>query len=346
MAFPWDPRSVLNIYPDGQGFTCVGTTKKGSRCRQSMISGADLSKASQILNTMTLYHPASRTVRDKLADLAYLTLCPRWHRKPGYSQVTDMVQKWQRTIENHCESTTAMIPITTSQRRPEVPTRTVPRIATSSSEQVRQRRAVSPSPESAAEERVAPSALRRSAIVPRRPTVSSTPPASPERSPSSPPAATPRTPTTSSPPELPTPPRTPSRQNNASATSVSPPSPETSRPASQRGANATPPLTPSTPTPPTTVHTPCSRPHRVTRKPITEDCGICYEPICCLDDAVWCRAQCGQNIHRECFRDWRTHCLAQAEERSMDRDDGEEENGLEAVRCVFCRASWRWEWQD
>jgi hypothetical protein len=38
--------------------------------------------------------------------------------------------------------------------------------------------------------------------------------------------------------------------------------------------------------------------------------------------------------------------MAQAEERRMDSDGGEDENRLEAVSCVFCRARWRWEWQD
>jgi hypothetical protein len=53
-----------------------------------------------------------------------------------------------------------------------------------------------------------------------------------------------------------------------------------------------------------------------TRKPITGDCSICYEP---LDEApppwyegqgpnrdlVWCRAQCGVNFHQACLGRWR-----------------------------------------
>src|SRR5271154_1588672 len=90
MAFLWDPRAVLNTYPDSSGFTCVGITQRGARCRQAMISGGDLCKASQILDTMASFPPRSRHVHDMLSQLAFLTLCPRWHRKTGYSQVAEM----------------------------------------------------------------------------------------------------------------------------------------------------------------------------------------------------------------------------------------------------------------
>src|SRR5436309_736513 len=98
MSLLWDPRAVLDVYPDSYGFTCVGKTKKGLRCKQSFISGADLSKASRILDTITLWNPKSVDVYDKLSELAYLTLCPRWHRNPGYCQVTEMVHKWYTMI--------------------------------------------------------------------------------------------------------------------------------------------------------------------------------------------------------------------------------------------------------
>jgi hypothetical protein len=341
MAFPWDPRAVLNIYPNSQGFTCVGTTKKGSRCGQSMISGADLSQASQILNTITLFHPASRTVHDKLADLAYLTLCPRWHRKPDYCQVTEMVQKWQRTIEAHCDSIATTIPITISHRRPEVATRLGTSTAPKPSSHVRARRAPLPSTEPVVEESPIPSATRRPSILSSRQTVSSTPPASPGRSAASPVAAPSCPPTSGSSSELPTPPTTPTHRISASAVPVSPTNSNFPHPPLHD--NATIPLASSTPVPSVPVQTPCSRPHRIKRKPITDDCCICYEPICCLDDAVWCRAQCGQNVHRECFRDWRVHSLDEAQKRRMDY---REEDNLEVVNCVFCRARWRWEWED
>jgi hypothetical protein len=348
MAFPWDPRLLLDTYPDSRGFTCVGKTQRGSRCKQSMISGADLLKASQILDNMSLSHPSSRHVDAKLADLAYLTLCPRWHRKPGYCQVTEIVQKWQRTIENYCDLITATRPVTTSRRRPEVATRSVPSIPTSSSEYVRERRAPLPSSETVIEDPLVPSAPSRPTVLHPRAAASSTPPASPQSSAASPVAARTRDPTTSSRSELPTPPTTPTRQNNASAAAASPTNIESPCPSRQNSTNTIISTAPCTPTPSVPVQTPCSRPHRVVRKPITEDCGVCYEPICCPDDAVWCRAQCGQNIHRGCFKEWRGQSLRQAEERRMDygEEGEEEEDNSEVVNCVFCRARWRWEWED
>lgn len=41
------------------------------------------------------------------------------------------------------------------------------------------------------------------------------------------------------------------------------------------------------------------------RKPIEGDCPICFmelEPE--KDEIVWCRAACGNNVHKACFRQW------------------------------------------
>jgi hypothetical protein len=52
-------------------------------------------------------------------------------------------------------------------------------------------------------------------------------------------------------------------------------------------------------------------------------------PICCCemepDEATtWCRAQCGGNLHAQCFDTWRTHM------------------GVSDVTCPYCRSPW-WE---
>jgi hypothetical protein len=49
---------------------------------------------------------------------------------------------------------------------------------------------------------------------------------------------------------------------------------------------------------------PLAQPGSVQRKPI-EDCYVCQERIESAEDAVWCRKACGQNLHRECFEEWR-----------------------------------------
>lgn len=61
------------------------------------------------------------------------------------------------------------------------------------------------------------------------------------------------------------------------------------------------------------------------RKPVEDDC-----PICCMDfdaeneEIVWCRAACGNNVHKECFEKW-------AATKYGD------------VTCPFCRAVWEYQ---
>ncbi|KXJ90534.1 hypothetical protein Micbo1qcDRAFT_234479 [Microdochium bolleyi] len=71
--------------------------------------------------------------------------------------------------------------------------------------------------------------------------------------------------------------------------------------------------------------------HDKNRKAIEGDCPICFTAFedgsgGDGEDLVFCRAQCGQNLHRECFEMWaRT-------KRSSARD---------AVTCPMCRTPWQ-----
>lgn len=40
------------------------------------------------------------------------------------------------------------------------------------------------------------------------------------------------------------------------------------------------------------------------------------------DDVIWCRAACGNNIHKQCFEQWAKSKLGQ-------------------VKCVYCRTPWQ-----
>ncbi|ORX97519.1 hypothetical protein K493DRAFT_314040 [Basidiobolus meristosporus CBS 931.73] len=60
------------------------------------------------------------------------------------------------------------------------------------------------------------------------------------------------------------------------------------------------------------------------RKAITGECPICYEEMKPTDQLVWCKVQCGNNVHEECWSHW---SLAK-------RKSGEQ------VTCVYCRAEW------
>ncbi|KAJ9601883.1 hypothetical protein H2200_013632 [Cladophialophora chaetospira] len=65
------------------------------------------------------------------------------------------------------------------------------------------------------------------------------------------------------------------------------------------------------------------------RKPTDGECPICYMD---LDEEhnklVWCKAQCGHNLHKSCFDQW-----------------AKSQSGTQ-VRCVYCRTPWETEISD
>ncbi|EGY21098.1 hypothetical protein VD0002_g4234 [Verticillium dahliae] len=60
------------------------------------------------------------------------------------------------------------------------------------------------------------------------------------------------------------------------------------------------------------------------RKPVEGDCPICFDGLDASrnEQVVWCRAACGQNIHRDCFQTW-----------------AKTKRQLE-VTCPLCRSVW------
>ncbi|KAK2053045.1 SWIM zinc finger protein [Colletotrichum caudatum] len=65
------------------------------------------------------------------------------------------------------------------------------------------------------------------------------------------------------------------------------------------------------------------------RKPVEGDCPICFSEFDAgsSETIVWCRAACGQNIHRECFETW-----AATKRRGSSTGN---------VTCPFCRSIWQ-----
>ncbi|KAG9258218.1 SWIM zinc finger protein [Emericellopsis atlantica] len=60
------------------------------------------------------------------------------------------------------------------------------------------------------------------------------------------------------------------------------------------------------------------------RKPIDGDCPICFSELEEKGEAiVWCRAACGQNIHKQCFDTW-----------------ARTKGGSGKVTCPMCRSQW------
>ncbi|KAI1391756.1 uncharacterized protein F4822DRAFT_104703 [Hypoxylon trugodes] len=66
--------------------------------------------------------------------------------------------------------------------------------------------------------------------------------------------------------------------------------------------------------------------HDKNRKPIEGDCPICFTPFEDAEDIIYCRATCGQNIHKECFETW-----AATKRKS----------GHDRVTCPMCRTTWQ-----
>ncbi|KAM3474958.1 hypothetical protein MY5147_004013 [Beauveria neobassiana] len=62
------------------------------------------------------------------------------------------------------------------------------------------------------------------------------------------------------------------------------------------------------------------------RKAVEGECAICYNDFESGEDAqsravVWCRAGCGQNLHKTCFDRWARSCI-------------------DNVTCPLCRSTW------
>ncbi|KAK3941973.1 E3 ubiquitin-protein ligase Zswim2 [Diplogelasinospora grovesii] len=78
------------------------------------------------------------------------------------------------------------------------------------------------------------------------------------------------------------------------------------------------------------------------RKPIDADCPICFEKLETAttgedkgeeesEAIVWCRAACGQNIHKECFELWAATKRQQAPRGAVKSE----------VTCPYCRSVWQ-----
>lgn len=70
-----------------------------------------------------------------------------------------------------------------------------------------------------------------------------------------------------------------------------------------------------------------TKPQDRNRKTIEGDCPICFTPFEGPEDTVYCRATCGQNIHKECFGMW-----AATKRQRGARD---------AITCPMCRSPWQ-----
>ncbi|KAI0183128.1 SWIM zinc finger protein [Xylaria flabelliformis] len=62
------------------------------------------------------------------------------------------------------------------------------------------------------------------------------------------------------------------------------------------------------------------------RKQVEGDCPICYTPFEGAEATVYCRATCGQNMHKACFQIWA---------------ETKRQSGRGTVTCPMCRSPWQ-----
>jgi hypothetical protein len=62
--------------------------------------------------------------------------------------------------------------------------------------------------------------------------------------------------------------------------------------------------------------------HAGKRKPIEDECPICVMEFNPGEEVVWCKAACGNNVHKACFDQW-----------------AKSKPG--PVKCVYCRIVWK-----
>jgi hypothetical protein len=339
MAAVWDPRNLLEVDPTGVA-PCVGTTQKGRRCGQScyFFSPSDLNEASKLLDKMAASQPAD--VRAELRLLADYTLCPRHHRN-SRNAVT-VTRTWWTTITSFYPDGVAPVPTSSATQDSDSEEEATGRdTRTTGSALLGEALPTPPQSPSPAPLALSPAS---SATVATEITqvVVSAPAAEPPTDTMHPSASSSATTALATPPVSPLPPQSPTLLPATDQEEVEATTPPTTASTAEALSSQTTPLTPRSVCPPTATTwlqltpeprspikaTPC--PHSSRRKPLADECPICNEEIHCPDDAVWCRAQCGQNMHRGCFAPWRRECL--------DREA--------TVTCVYCRAPWKYEWEE
>lgn len=64
--------------------------------------------------------------------------------------------------------------------------------------------------------------------------------------------------------------------------------------------------------------------HPGVRKAVDGDCPVCVLEFEDGEDLVWCKAACGQNVHADCF----------------DQYKKSQASSYSPLRCVYCRSDW------
>ena len=325
--------SVLQVWPEDRP-SCTGITQRGLRCRNT-ISQVDLGEAAEILDELAVRRPKKGISKEALEDLAYVLLCKRWHRQPGHSQISSVKRTWKSKIDlfrSHCEQvgversqtqTRSSMRPSQSSERSQLVSRDVPVSRFVSLLETAERPVTESGRQS---ERNTPAGSGPTRVI-----VSSS-----------------EDQDTSGGSDI-------SSDEDFSAASSDEDDTSTNSSLLDEEEQELPSLQParSSTNPPAALGTDVAETTgpRPQRKPLLEPCCVCMETLDSETDAVWCRAQCGQNIHRGCFNDWRRQCFATYDNHPDHRNTVldlhvHELSRLKSITCVFCRTAWKWEWED
>lgn len=102
------PEELMTLDPLSSGFTCIGTTKKGLRCKQFMISNSAKHAANERLQIMRSNNPENTFELPQLKKLASWMLCPRWHSSHAQCpQHREVASTWFRELKKARDSSAA-----------------------------------------------------------------------------------------------------------------------------------------------------------------------------------------------------------------------------------------------
>ena len=284
---------------------------------------------------MAVRLPEKGVPKEPLAHLAKFLLCKRWHRQPGHSQISSVRSTWQSNIESFCSRREQF-----SVARSQTQTRSLMRPSQSNERSQRARRHVPAS-------RVV--SLLDSAARPTR--------ESGRQSEQYNSVAAGLTRVTVSSSENQDSPETSDIASDEDLSAASSDEADASTMSSlldeeeQEITPLQPPQSRINLSSTVETHVAETAGSRPQRRPLIEPCCVCMETLESEQDAVWCRAQCGQNIHRSCFEEWRDQRLGTYDNHPDRRNEVldvrvHKRLRMKSVRCVFCRSAWKWEWED
>jgi len=274
-------RQLLNLFPESSAFTCVGTTKQKYRCC-NRINQADLAQAGRVLDRLSnrnIYNEAFiEELQPLMLELARLILCRRWHRD-RIPQGPYISAYWLQILSDYRLNMIVPRQIGGPQLLGPV-----------------EYSALSHRPTDVTTSSRYPSNSFRSLRHTQRASSVDFILSSPGRQ-----SLTRVSIHTSTQIEISQTVQTYSAESNVAAPPSLPQPPEITVP---RPATAQMPTSVNRHPTRVILTGPPTGTRRVSRRPLS-DCYACLEPIDRLEDAVWCRSTCGQNICTECFEHWR-----------------------------------------